>query len=116
MTSSGTFEHIGHADVRMEGQTAWGVWLRVNYWIGAHSRRPRLRCGVFFHVANRTVSFHGSVSDARNLLLPLFADWTASSMADLPSARPPLPPLLDDVTAPEVDSLDALLPAPSGAT
>ena len=35
-------------------------------------------------------------------------------MADLPSARPPLP-LLDDVTAPEVDSLDALLSAPSGA-
>ena len=71
---AGRFNHIGHAHVRLEGQTAWGVWLRVDHWRGAHSSRPRLRCGVLYHVANRELTFHGSA--ATQLLLPIFADWT----------------------------------------
>ena len=82
------FDQIGHPEIRLEGQTAWGVWLRVNHWSGAMSRRPRLRCGVLYHVANRTLSFHGGADVARRMLLPIFADWTFSSLHDCPSMRP----------------------------
>ena len=33
------FNHIGHVHVRLEGQTAWGVWFRVDHWRGAQSSR-----------------------------------------------------------------------------
>ena len=41
-----------------------GVWLRVDHWPNALGRHPRLRCGVLFHVTNRTLSLHGIGSDA----------------------------------------------------
>ena len=36
--------------------------------------------GVLYHVANRTLSFHGIARDAVQFLLPLFEDWTYSSL------------------------------------
>ena len=82
----GRFEHIGHASIR-EGTTAWGVWLRVDQWPTVLGRHPRLRCGVPYHVANRTLSFHGNGRDAVQLLLPFFEDWTYSFFLQLPSVR-----------------------------
>ena len=79
MVSSGSFEHIGHASIRVEGSSAWGVWLRVDHWPTALGRHPRLRCGVLYHVANRTLSFHGDARDAFQFLLPLFESWTFTS-------------------------------------
>ena len=32
MINDGRVNHIGHAVVRFQGQTAWGVWLRINHW------------------------------------------------------------------------------------
>ena len=87
MIAAGRFEHIGHASIRVEGTTAWGVWLRVDQWPRALGRHPRLRCGVLYHVANRTLSFHGIARDAVQFLLPLFEDWTYSSLPQLPSVR-----------------------------
>ena len=86
MVSLGRFEHIGHATVRVEGASAWGVWLRVDHWPTAFGRHPRLRCGVLYHVANRTLSFHG-VADAVQFLFPLFESWTYSSLPQIPSIR-----------------------------
>ena len=63
------------------------VWLRVDQWRTALGRHPRLRCGVLHHVANRTLSFHGTGRDAVQFLLPLFADWTCSSLPQMPSVR-----------------------------
>ena len=103
MVSLGQFEHIGHATVRIEGASAWGVWLRVDHWPTALGRHPRLRCGVLYHVANRTLSFHG-VADAVQFLLPLFESWTYASLPQLPSVRSnrvlPVPPL-DDPRVPD---------------
>ena len=47
MINNGRFSHIGHAVIRLEGQTAWGVWLRINHWDSSQGRRARLRVGVF---------------------------------------------------------------------
>ena len=55
-----------------EGASAWGVWLRVDNWPTAVGKHPRLRCGVLYHVANRTLSFHGVGWDAVQFLVPLF--------------------------------------------
>ena len=74
MIQAGRFEHIGRASIRLEGSTAWGVWLRIDQWSTALGRRPRLRCGVLYHLANRTLSFHGIATDAVRFLLPLFED------------------------------------------
>ena len=68
MVSAGQFEHIGRATIRIEGASA----LRVDHWPTALGRHPRLRCGVHYHVANRTLSFHGIAIDAVQFLLPLF--------------------------------------------
>ena len=87
MIAAGRFEHIGHASIRVEGTTAWSVWLRVDQWPTALGRHPRLRCCVLYHVANRTLSFHGIARDAVQFLLPLFEDWTCSSLPQLPSVR-----------------------------
>ena len=56
-------------------------------WPTALGRHPRLRCGVLYDVANRTLSFHGIARDAVQFLLPLFEDWTYSSLPQLPSVR-----------------------------
>ena len=87
MIQGGRFEHIGRASIRLEGSTAWGVWLRIDQWSTALGRRPRLRCGVLYHLANRTLSFHGIASDAVRFLLPLFEDWTFPAIHQLPSVR-----------------------------
>ena len=97
MVHAGWLEHIGRAT---EGPSAWAVWLRVAHWPSAFGRHPRLRCGVLFHVADRTLSFHGIDVDAVQFLLPLFESWTYSSLLQLPSlrARPvssSVPPLDD---------------------
>ena len=40
---AGRFNHIGEPSVRLEGQTAWGVWLRIDHWrAGRGSSRLRL--------------------------------------------------------------------------
>ena len=44
MVSAGQFEHIGRATIRIEGASAWGVWLRVDHWPTALGRHPV--CGV----------------------------------------------------------------------
>ena len=85
MINDGRFSHIGHGVLRLQGQTAWGVWLRINHWDSSQGRRARLRVGVLYHVGNRTLTFHGSASVVRQLLLPLFQDWTHATMASLPS-------------------------------
>ena len=87
MISQGRFEHIGRASIRLEGATALGVWLRVDQWSSALGNRPRLRCGALYHVANRTVTFHGVARDAATLLVPLFEGWTVASISQLPSIR-----------------------------
>ena len=51
MMQQGIFNSIGVPHLRLEGTTAWGVWLRINYPVGGLSRRARLRCGVLYHVA-----------------------------------------------------------------
>ena len=84
MISQGRFEHIGRASIRLEGATAWGVWLRRSSALG---NRPRLRCGALHHVANRTVTFHGVARDAARLLVPLFEGWTLPSISQLPSVQ-----------------------------
>ena len=66
MISQGRFEHIGRASIRLEGATAWSVWLRID---GGH-------------VANRTVTFHGVARDAARLLVLLFEGWTLPSRVD----------------------------------
>ena len=40
------FSHIWHTLIRLEGQTAWGVWLRINHWDFSQGRRARLHVGV----------------------------------------------------------------------
>ena len=87
MIQSGVFEDIGRATVRLEGGPAWGVCLRINHWSCALGRRPRLRCGVLYHLANRTLSFHGIADDAIGLLIILFEGWTSSSINQLPAVR-----------------------------
>ena len=69
MVSAGQFEHIGRATIRIDGASVRGVWLRVDHWPSALGRHPRLRCGVLYHVANRTLSFHGIATDAVQFLL-----------------------------------------------
>ena len=114
MVNEGRFEHIGRATIRVEGASAWGVWLRVDHWPSALGRHPRLRCGVLFHVANRTLSFHGIGSDAVQFLLPLFESWTYSSLPQLPSLRTrpvssSVPPL-DDPHPPAISGSNTPLP------
>ena len=87
MVSAGQFEHFGRATIRIEGASAWGVWLRVDHWPIALGRHRRLRCGVLYHVANRRLSFHGIAIDAVQFLLPLFESWTFSSLLQFPSVR-----------------------------
>ena len=87
MIRSWVFEDTGRATIRLEGGTAWGVWLCIDHWSTVPGRRPRLRCGVHCHFANRTLSFRGIADDAVRLLIPLFEGWTSSSITQLPSVR-----------------------------
>ena len=59
------------------------MWLCVDQAPTALGRHPRLRCGVLYHVANRTLSFHGIARDAVQFLLPLFEDWTCILLLSL---------------------------------
>ena len=116
MINDGRFSHIGHCVLRLEGQTAWGVWLRINHWDSSEGRRARLRVGVLYHVGNRTLTFHGSATTVRQLLLPLFQDWTFATLASLPSVSqvPPSspcapPPLCQGTPQPVLPSTAASL-------
>ena len=82
LISDGRFASLGVPQIRVEGTTSWGVWLRINSQQGAFSRRPRLLCGVLFHVANRTLTFHGDASSAAGGLLPIFRDGTTDDIND----------------------------------
>ena len=64
----GRFNHIGEPSVRLEGQTTWGVWLRIDHW---RTRRgsSRLRCGMSYHPVNRELTFHGVASVVIQLLI-----------------------------------------------
>ena len=95
---AGRFNHIGNASVRLEAQTAWGVWLRIDQWRRGSGGRTQLRCGVLYHVANRELTFHGMADVVTQLLLPIFEDWTYPSITQQPSVRPltPQAPPLDD--------------------
>ena len=74
--------------------SAWAVWLRVDQWPTALGKHLRLRCGVLYHIANRTLSFHG-ILDAVQLLLPVCESWTYASLPKLPSVgQTVLQPLL----------------------
>ena len=84
MITAGRFNHTGEASVRLEGQTAWGVWLRVDHWRASRGA-SRFRCGVLCHPVNRELIFHGVGSVVTQFLLPLFADWTFTSVELLPS-------------------------------
>ena len=46
------------------------MWLRINHW-DSQGRRARLCAGVLHHVGNRTLTFHGSATTVKQLLLPL---------------------------------------------
>ena len=61
MITAGHFNHIGEASVRLEGQTAWGVWLRIDHWRASRGA-SRLRCGMLYHPINRELTFHGVAS------------------------------------------------------
>ena len=87
MITPGRFNHICEASVRLEAQTAWGVWLRIDHWRASRGA-SRLRCGVLYHRVNLELTFHGVASVVAQFLLPLFADWTFASAELLPSVRP----------------------------
>ena len=52
----------------------------MNHWDSSQGRRAPLRVGVLHHVGNRTLTFHGSASTVRQLLLPLFQEWTFATL------------------------------------
>ena len=108
LVAEGRFAHIGVPQIRIEGTTGWGVWLRVNCPQGAYSRRPRLLCGVLFHIENRSLTFHGDATSAADALLPLFQSWTFSSAANMNAESSELPPL-DAVSRRDPDSESSVI-------
>ena len=68
LIAQGCFAELGIPQARVAGATACGVWLRINSRHATFTRRPRLLCGAFFHIAKRTVTFHGNASQATRLL------------------------------------------------
>ena len=103
MVSSGSFEHIGHASIRVEGSSACSVWLRVDHWPTALGRHPRWRYGVLYHVANRTLCFHGRCQGCGSVIALLFENWIFFVHPQLPSIRcsgSSVPPL-DNPVVPE---------------
>ena len=87
LISAGRFADLGVPQVRIEGTTAWGAWLRINCRQGGFGWCPQLLCGVLFHASNRTLTFHGDAVSATSRLLPFLSSWTASTIAEL--APPP---------------------------
>ena len=85
--SEGRFAGIGVPQVRVEGTTAWGAWLRINHRHSAFGRRPQLLCGVLFHAANRRLTFHGDAFCATQHVLPLFESWTTEQITELSIAH-----------------------------
>ena len=104
----GCFALLEIPQLRVEGTTAWGVWLRINSSQGAFSRCPRLLCGVLFHCANRTLTFHGNATLATNSLLPIFQKWTYEEIVhmDAPS-RPYCTDRLDSALQADPDSISS---------
>ena len=101
LIAAGRFNHSGEPSVRLEGHTAWGVWLRIDHWRASRGG-SRLRCGVLFHPVTCELTFHGVASVVTQFLLPLFEDWTFPPVELLPSARPTqLGAPLDDPSVPE---------------
>ena len=94
MITSQVFASIGRPDLRMEGPTSWGVWLRVFHAgpSGGANRRPRVRCGVLYHVAQMSLFFHGDEQAVREQLLPLFEHCTYTSLDALPQRVPVVSP------------------------
>ena len=97
MIDSGQFSGIGRPDLRMEGPTAWGVWLRIFPAApprdANNGRGARARCGVLYHVSQMTVFFHGDEQVIRESLLPLFESWTYTSIDVMPQRIPEAPAL-----------------------
>ena len=92
---------------RLKGQTAWGVWLKISHWDSSQGRRARLLGGVLYHVGNNTLTFHGLTTTVRQLLLPLFQEWTFATLASLPlvsqvgGTQPALTPTLPVPSLPQ---------------
>ena len=107
LVAQGRFAHLGVPQVRLEGTTSWGVWLRINHRVGAFSQRPRLLCGALFHAVNRTVTLHGDAATAATGLLPVFRSWTYENFNDLPTVQPPNHMPLDDHTVEDLDALSS---------
>ena len=78
------FVEPGTHQSERKGTTAWGVWLRVDQWPTTLGRHPRLQCGVLYHVANRTLSFHGIARDAVQFLLLFEVGRILLSLSCLP--------------------------------
>ena len=106
LIASGSFADLGIPQLKIEGTTAWGAWLRINRRNGALGRRPPLLCGVLFHAANKTVTFHGDAFSAIRSLLPVFRTWTSSCLADLSLPALRAPPL-DSASRPDPDSMSS---------
>ena len=84
LIAEGQFAHLGIPQIRIEGTTAWGAWLRINHRHGAFGRRPQLLCGVLFHATNRTLTFHGDAVSASSLF-PIFQEWTYEHSTSVPT-------------------------------
>ena len=54
MINDGRFSHIGHGVLRLEGQTAWGVWLRINHCVALTF--VLVSCTTWWET---TLTFHG---------------------------------------------------------
>ena len=107
LISAGRFADLGIPQVRIEGTTAWGAWLRINCRQGGFGWCPQLLCGVLFHASNRTLTFHGDAVSATSRLLPFFSSWTASTIAEL--APPPrVVPPLDSAFHADPDSVSSV--------
>ena len=102
MIDAHAFDDIGQPNLRIEGPTSWGVWLRISEPSRSESGRPcRIRCGVLYHVAQMKIFLHGEEQATRQMLLPLFEPWTYVSLDACPDRRPgaefhvPRPLILD---------------------
>ena len=87
MIDTGQIEDLGCSSVRLEGSTAWRVWLLVDEWRTALGCRPRVRCGVLYQLANHTLSFHGVAVDVVRFLLSMYEAWTDYAITHLPSVQ-----------------------------
>ena len=79
-----------------------------------HSRGPRVRCGVLYHVSQMTLYFHGEEQATRELLLPLFEHWTYTSLEAMQQASlEPAYGLLPTSTIPSASPVPGSCPADS---